>query len=153
LPLYALLAEGVLDGVETVGGAYYQVEPPRTVSHRKGLVGSGEHASYYGNDDGTPLLRHTHPTFETHAAFRRFVERTLPERLGQLADGIADGRYHPTVLDPDDAGCRHCGYSDVCDVRPHRRRDVIDRIDAGASPVYVPLAARGGDVEDALEVE
>jgi ATP-dependent helicase/nuclease subunit B len=153
LPLYALLAEGVLDGAETVGGAYYRVKPPRTVSHRKGLVGSGEHASYHGNDDGTPLLRHTHPTFETHAAFRRFVERTLPERLGQLADGIADGRYHPTVLDPDDAGCRHCGYSDVCDVRPHRRRDIIDRIDAGAGPVYVPLAARDGDVEDALEVE
>ena len=153
LPLYALLAEGTLDGVETVGGSYYQVRPPTGVNHRTGLVGSQEHASYYRSDEvDTPLLRSRYPTFETHAAFRRFIEAETPRRLGQLAAGLESGRFQPTVLDPGDAGCRYCGYSDVCDVRSHRRQDVIDHIDAADVDAYVPLAARDGDPEDALEV-
>ncbi|WP_255198515.1 PD-(D/E)XK nuclease family protein [Halorarius litoreus] len=153
LPLYALLAEGVLENVETVGGSYYQVKPPRHVSHRKGLIGSQEHASYYDSDDvDTPLLRARYPAFETHEAFRRFIETETPVRLGQLAAGLDAGRFHPTVLDPGDAGCRYCGYSDVCDVRSHRRRDVIEHIDDGVD-AYVPLAARDAAIEDALEVE
>lgn len=156
LPLYALLAEGVLDDVETVGGSYYQVKPPTSVSHRKGLVGSQEHASWHGHDAteiDTPLLRHSNPAFENHAAFREFIDTEIPTRLGQLADGLASGRYHPTVLDPDDAGCRYCGYSDACDVRSHRRRDVIEHIDDDGVDAYVPLAARDIDLEDTLEVE
>jgi ATP-dependent helicase/nuclease subunit B len=180
LPLYALLAEGALDDVETVGGTYYQVKPPTTVSGRQGLVGSQEHASYYGDgadEIDTPLLRSRYPTFETHAAFRRFVETETPARLGRLAGALSAGRFQPTLLDADDAGCRHCGYRDVCDVRHHRRRDVLAAVDAGAVAgpgeaessdrstgggepsdatdvlPYVPLAARPGDPADALEVE
>jgi ATP-dependent helicase/nuclease subunit B len=179
LPLYALLAEGALDDVETVGGAYYQVRPPTGVSGRKGLLGSQEHASYYDRDADeidTPLLRYGHPTFETHAAFRRFVEVETPARLGQLDEALSAGRFQPTLLDADAAGCRHCGYRDVCDVRHHRRRDVLAAVDAGevagskaADPSdrepadddeggdgtlpYVPLAARPGDPADVLEVE
>jgi ATP-dependent helicase/nuclease subunit B len=154
LPLYALLAEGVLDDVETVGGSYYKVKPPSAVNHRSGLVGSQEHATYYKSDDvETPLLRASYPTFETHAAFRRFIETVTPRRLGQLSTGITAGRYHPTVLKPKDAGCRYCGYKDVCDVRSHRRRDVIDHIDDAGIEVYVPLAARDVDPATELEVE
>lgn len=151
LPLYALLAEGVLDDVETVGGSYYQVKPPTSVNNRKGVVASQEHASYY-RSGGTPLLRYGKPAFETHDAFRQFVEREIPARLGRLADGIASGHYQPAVVDPNDAGCRYCGYSDVCDVRPHRRREVVDEIDETGGGPYVPLAARDVDPEDALEV-
>ncbi len=153
LPLYALLAEGALDGVETVGGAYYQVKPPTSVNHQKGQIGSEDHATWAGHDDAdTPLLRWRTLTFDSHDAFRAFVEWELSERLGQLAEGIAAGRYHPTVLDPDDAGCRYCGYSDTCDVRPHRRRAAIDWIDDNAD-AYVPLAARPGNPADHLEVD
>lgn len=154
LPLYALLAEGVLDDVETVGGSYYQVKPPSSVSHRKGLIGSQEHATWVGSDDvDTPLLRYGKPAFESHAAFREFIEGETPRRLGQLAASLETGRFHPTVLDPGDAGCRYCGYSDTCDVRSHRRRDVIEEIDDRSIETYVPLAARDADPEDVLEVE
>ena len=155
LPLYALLAEGALDTVETVGGSYYQVSPPTGVSHRKGLVGSQELASWHGRDAAevdTPLLRHSKPTFETHAAFRQFIATETPERLGRLVADLTAGRFHPTVLDPDDAGCRYCGYRDVCDVRSHRRRDVIDHLDA-AGDASVPLAARAVDPKDVLRLE
>lgn len=154
LPIYAHLLEDLLDDVETVGGAYYQVKPPREVDHRKGLVASRDHATWHDADDvSTPLLRYNKPTFETHDAFRRFVDETVPERLGELSNGVGEGHFQPTVLTEDDAGCEYCGYSDVCDVRPHRRHDVIDGIDAENLPVYVPLTARGDDPGDVLEVE
>ena len=65
-------------------------------------------AAYYKSDEvDVPLLRFSHPHFETHAAFRRFVEETTAERLGELVSGIAEGRFQPTVLDPSDAEYRH----------------------------------------------
>lgn len=154
LPIYAHLIEDVLDDVEVVGGAYYQVSPPRDVNHRKGLVASQEHATWSGSDEvETPLTRYGKPMFETHRAYRRFVEQVLPERLGELSDGMVSGHYHPTVLDPGDAGCRYCDYSDTCDVRPHRRRDIIDEIEDRGVAAYIPLAARDGDLSDTLEVQ
>lgn len=154
LPLYALLAEGVLDGVETVGGAYYQVKPPTGVNHRKGLVGSDELTDYARTSEtDLPQTAWRYPTFQSHAAFRRFVEQETPRRLGRLADGITEGRFQPTLVDPGTAGCRYCGYADICDVRHHRRRDVVDWIDDDGHGAYVPLAARDGDLTETLEVE
>ena len=154
LPLYALLAEGALDDVETVGGSYYQTKPPTSVNHRKGLIGSEEQATWVNSDSvETPLLRYSKPTFTTHRAFREFIETETPRRLGALTTAIESGRFQPTVLDPMDAGCRYCGYSDVCDVRSHRRRDVIDEIDDEGVSAYVPLAARDVAPGDVLEVE
>ncbi len=98
-------------------------------------------------------MRHTHPYFETHAAFRRFIEETTPRRLGQLTNGIATGQFQPTILDPDDAGCRFCDYAHVCDVRPHQRRELIDTIDDEAHPVYVPPKAREQSPEDVVPAE
>jgi ATP-dependent helicase/nuclease subunit B len=124
------------------------------VNHRKGLIGSEETATYvYSDSVDTPLLRYSKPTFKTHRAFREFIETETPRRLGALTTAIESGRFQPTVLDPIDAGCRYCGYSDVCDVRPHRRRDVIDEIDNQGVSAYVPLAARDADPADVLEVE
>lgn len=154
LPLYALMAEDALDDAETVGGAYYQVSPPSGVNSRKGLVTSKEMAAYYDSDEvDTPLLRRFYPHFETHDAFRRFIEETTPRRLGELASGITEGRFHPTVLDPSDAGCRYCDYAHVCDVRPHRRRDAIAAIDDADIPAYIPPKARDRAAEDVVEVE
>ncbi|MFC7228683.1 PD-(D/E)XK nuclease family protein [Salinirubellus salinus] len=154
LPLYALLAEGVLDDVETVGGAYYQVKPPTGVNHRKGLVGSDELTDYARTSDSEkPQTTWRYPLFQTHEAFRRFVEEETPRRLGRLADGITEGRFQPTLVDSGTAGCRYCGYADVCDVRHHRRRDVVDWIDDAGHGAYVPLATRDGDLAETLEVE
>lgn len=154
LPLYALLVESAVDDAEVVGGAYYRVSPPNTVNSRSGLLTSQEMAAYYGSDDAdTPLLRRTYPHFETHGEFRRFLEETTPRRLGALAGGVSEGRYHPTVLDPSDAGCRVCDYAHVCDVRSHRRREVIESIDADDVSAYVPPKARNLSLEDAAGVE
>ena len=151
LPLYATLVEAALDG-ETAGGAYYRVSPPAGVSPHSGTVSSQERTAWAGYDDpGTPLLRWQRPQFETHTAFRQFVDETVPERLGQVVGGIEAGRFHPTVLDPDDAGCEYCDYRTVCDVRPHRRRDVIDRVDDDET-TYVPAAARDDDLADVVGV-
>jgi len=153
LPLYALLAEDALPA-ETVGGTYYQISSPSSVSSRKGLVTSQSMAVHHGSDDiGTPLVRHTYPYFETHAAFRRFIEETTPRRLGQLTNGIATGQFQPTILDPSDAGCRFCDYAHVCDVRSHQRRELIDTIDAEDHPVYVPPKAREQSAEDVVPAE
>lgn len=154
ISLYALMAEAVLDNVETVGGAYYEVGPPADVNHRKGLISSQELTTWAGYDEAeTPMTRWSYPTFETHAAFRRFLEYTVPERLGQLVHGITTGKYHPTVLDPDDAGCSYCPYSRVCDVRPHMRHETIDVIDVDDLDVYVPPIATDEEPEEVLEVE
>lgn len=154
LPLYAKLAEGALDDVETLGGVYHRVSPPTTVSPHSGLITSQEYAAYYGSDDPrTPLLRNQYPHFETHAAFRRFVDETVPARLGELTEGIEEGRFHPTVLDPDDAGCEYCDYRSVCDVRSHHRQEVIDRVADGRETAYVPPLARDTDLVDVVEVE
>ncbi|WP_049911228.1 PD-(D/E)XK nuclease family protein [Halorubrum lipolyticum] len=155
LQLYALMAEAALDDIEVVGGAYYQVAPPGAVSSRSGLLTSQEMAVYYGSDDDvdTPLLRYSHPYFETHEAFRQFIEETTPRRLGELVSGIEAGQFQPTVLDPADAGCRYCDYAHVCDVRPHQRKEVIDVIDGTGASAYVPLQARSHDLEDVVEAE
>jgi ATP-dependent helicase/nuclease subunit B len=154
LPLYALMAEDALDDIETVGAAYYQVSPPTSVSSRKGLLTSQEMATWYGYDDvDVPLLRSSHPHFETHEAFRAFIEETTTRRLGDLVTGVEDGRFHPTVLDPSDAGCRYCDYAHVCDVRSHQRREIIETIDDSQISAYVPPMARDIDPEDIVGVE
>jgi len=154
LPLYALMAEDALPDIETVGAAYYQVSPPTSVNSRSGQITSQEMAAYYKSDEvDVPLLRFSYPHFETHAAFRGFVEETTAERLGELVDGITEGRFHPTVLDPSDAGCRYCDYAHVCDVRSEQRQQTIERIDDEDLGVYVPPLARGYEADDVVEVE
>jgi ATP-dependent helicase/nuclease subunit B len=154
LPLYALMAEDALEGIETVGAAYYQVSPPTSVNSRSGQLTSQEMAAYHGSDDvETPLLRHSYPHFETHEAFRVFVEEITANRLGELATGIEQGRFHPTVLDPSDAGCRYCDYAHVCDVRSHQRQETIQHIDDDGISTYVPPMARDVDPDDVVGVE
>jgi ATP-dependent helicase/nuclease subunit B len=158
LPLYALMAEDALDATETLGGTYYRVAPPGTVNSRSGLITSQEQAAYHGSEDpGTPMLRHSYPHFETHEAFRRFLDETVPARLGKIAEGIEQGRFQPTILDPDDAGCEYCDYASVCDVRSHRRQDVIDHVEASEdesadSEAYLPPLVRDIDLADVVEV-
>lgn len=151
LPLYALLAEAALD-IETVATAYYHVHPPTSVKPRSGLVTSQSMATWVRSDEvTTPVLRYSHPFFETHAAFRAFVEATTPDRLGRVTTAIEGGQFQPTVLDPADAGCRYCEYADVCDVRPEHRHRTIAAIDEDEEvDAYVPPLARNLDPEAVL---
>jgi ATP-dependent helicase/nuclease subunit B len=154
LPLYALMAEHALSDIETVGAAYYQVSPPTSVSSRSGQITSQEMAAYYRSEEvDVPLLRFSYPHFETHDAFRRFVEETTAERLGDLVGGITEGHFQPTVLDPSDAGCRYCDYAHVCDVRSEQRQQTIEQIDEEGLNVYVPPLARGQEADDVVEVK
>jgi len=125
-----------------------------SVNHRKGLVGSDELTAYARTSEtDLPQTTWRYPIFQTTDAFRRFVEQETPRRLGRLADGITEGRFQPTLVDAGTAGCRYCGYADVCDVRHHRRRDVVDWVDDDGHGAYVPLAARDGDLAETLGVE
>jgi len=127
LPLYALAASQHLDdeGVDTpLDAAFY------TLDHDD--LG-----------DGWSLRVYLHRVGDgTDADFRRLVEEVTPRRVGDLVAGLEAGAFQPTVLEAEAAGCRHCDFSDVCDVRYHARRDVIAAMDADSDPGYVPRAAR-----------
>jgi ATP-dependent helicase/nuclease subunit B len=140
LPLYALAVSTELaeEGVETpLDASFY------TLDHDD--LGDGWTLSYY-------LYREGDGTDED---YQRLIEDVTPRRVGELAAGLENGAFQPTVLDEDTAGCRHCDFSDVCDVRYHARRDVIAAMDADSDPGYVPMDARtdsflytcGGDDE------
>lgn len=153
LPLYALMAESGIEETDAVGAAYYKISPPTSVNSRKGLVTSREMATWHDADEvSTPLLRYSKPQFRTHEAFRQFVTETTPQRLGLIHTSIDRGRFHPTVADPSDAGCRYCDYAAVCDVRSHQRRETIETIDESDLRTYVPPIARDVDAEDVVEV-
>lgn len=141
LPLYALAAGRRLeaDGVQTpVDATYYILDPPDDISEMWTL-------RYYIQRMGDA----------TDADYQRLIEHETPRRIGEIVDGITEGAFQPTLLDEQTAGCRYCDYSEVCDVRPHRRRDVVAAMDADSQPGYVPQFARetslldqfGGDTE------
>jgi ATP-dependent helicase/nuclease subunit B len=154
LPVYALLAEDALSTIETVGASYYQVSPPTSVNSKRGQFTSDEMVTYYGADTvATPLVRRLYPYFDTHEAFRSFVDQTTPRRIGALATAVREGAFQPTVLDPADAGCRFCEYAHVCDVRPHQRRETIEAIERDDTAGYVPPLAHDVAPEDVVEVE
>jgi ATP-dependent helicase/nuclease subunit B len=146
LPVYALLAESGLEPkekVETVGGAYYKLKAPDSVSNTKGTVSSTENATH-GQSNDIAALRYWSKSgvFESHTEFRSFVEDTTARRIGHIDEAVREGVFSPTVLKQGDAGCSYCPYSDTCDVRPKRRLEKIEAIDDTDTPAYVPAYAR-----------
>ena len=141
LPAYLLLAEDVLD-LDAIGGSYYQVDPSRSVSYHKGTIGSEEYAAHarYGKFDAEPLRRERTLEFDTHAEFDEFLHSVVPSRIEQIADAVNDGSFHPTVLDPNEAGCAHCEYRDACDVRHHRRHAIGRKLESSDSKTYTPAS-------------
>lgn len=136
LPLYALAAGHRLEdeGVDTpLDAAFYVLDPPTDVSEKWTLR---YYISVYG--DGTD------------ADYEWLTEVVTPDRVAATVDGIEGGAFGPTVLDEQAANCRYCDYSDICDVRYHRRRDVIDAIDSDDHPGYVPQYARPDSLLDEM---
>jgi ATP-dependent helicase/nuclease subunit B len=135
LPLYALVAGRRLgaDGVATpVDAAFYVLDPPE-VSEGWTLR---DYAERYGD--------------ATDEDYRRLVEEVTPARLDAVTAGVEGGAFQPTVLDESTAGCRHCDYRAVCDVRHHRRRDVAAAMTDDDRPGYVPQYAREGSLLDSF---
>ena len=145
LPAYLLMAEDALDG-EPIGASYYQVAPKRSVSPHDGTIGGDEDAAhaYWGTDDPDPLRRYRSLAFDTRSEFNEFLHDTVPDRIARISAAVDDGSFHPTVLDPDTAGCEYCPYRDACDVRHHRRHAVHQQLTDTNTPHYAP----GLDTED-----
>lgn len=141
LPVYLQLAAADLDKTP-IGGTYYQVAGPNDVSSYNTVLASGEDAAWHATGD-SPLRRHNYPRLDTRDEFERFLTDTIPDRIDRILANIESGYFHPTVNEPDDAGCSYCEYSEICDVRANRRHSFIEALDETPDEdVYVPLAAR-----------
>lgn len=155
LPLYATMLEANVDEVtEAVGGGYYRLKKPSTVSSTAGQIGfvgdDPPNASWRGNSyrdgyGGTPMVYHgsDKPSIETRTEFREFLDEVVPQRLASIITGIEAGTFHPTINDPDDAGCSSCPYRDACDVRSYRRQQFMENMNTEGREGYVPPIARG----------
>lgn len=105
---------------------------------------------YVMNADPTVKLRRSLSDRFDDIDFEAFLTETVPERLEEVRAGIEHGSFHPTIAGPSVAQCEYCDFRDVCDVRHHRRYDVMNYIDTEAYPAYVPDGVRPGDVDDQL---
>jgi ATP-dependent helicase/nuclease subunit B len=163
LPIYAKMLEANVDEVtEAVGGGYYRLKEPGKVSSTAGQIGfvgddppnaSWRGDSYRDGYGGTPMVYQSSdkPSIETRAGFREFLDDVVPQRLSDIVTGIEGGAFHPTINDPDDAGCSSCPFRDACDVRSYRRQSFMEHMESEERAAYVPPIARG--VEWAPTVE
>jgi len=163
LPIYAkMLEENVDEVTEAVGGGYYRLKEPGKVSSTAGqigFVGDGpKNASWRGNSyrdgyGGTPMVYQSSdkPSIETRAGFREFLDDIVPQRLSNIVSGIEAGTFHPTINDPDDAGCSNCPFRDACDVRSYRRQLFMENMESEGRDAYVPPIARGVEWAPAVE--
>ncbi|WP_440991563.1 PD-(D/E)XK nuclease family protein [Haloarchaeobius baliensis] len=155
LPIYAkMLEENVDEVTEAVGGGYYRLKEPGKVSSTAGQIGfigdGPPNASWRGNSyrdgyGGTPMVYRSSdkPSIETRAGFREFLDDIVPQRLTDIVAGIEAGTFHPTINDPDDAGCSSCQFRDACDIRSYRRQLFMENLESEGRDAYVPPIARG----------
>jgi len=163
LPIYTKMLEANVDEVtEAVGGGYYRLKEPGKVSSTAGQIGfvgdDPKNASWRGNSyrdgyGGTSMVYQSSdkPSIETRAGFREFLDDVVPQRLSDIVSGIEAGTFHPTINDPDDAGCSNCPFRDACDVRSYRRQLFIEHIESEERDAYVPPIARGVEWVPAVE--
>jgi ATP-dependent helicase/nuclease subunit B len=163
LPIYAKMLEANVDEVtEAVGGGYYRLKEPGKVSSTAGQIGfvgdDPKNASWRGNSyrdgyGGTPMVYQSSdkPSIETRAGFREFLDDVVPQRLSDIVSGIEAGTFHPTINDPDDAGCSNCPFRDACDVRSYRRQLFMENMESEGRDAYVPPIARGVEWAPAVE--
>ena len=117
LPLYVLAAQEFLgQTVEVVAGGYYLLLSPDELG-KKGLLGSKEYAAQkYFSGSAQSLL-------DTQEEFGRMLA-DYQTRAVQVAQAIAAGDFHPTLLGPQAAGCDYCEYQQICRV-DHQRMSLF----------------------------
>lgn len=81
-----------------------------------------------------------------------FLTTVIPSWVEQLTDGIESGAFQPTFIGAEAAGCRNCDYAAVCDVRHHRRFEVIAALDDGDHPAFVPPGSRPGELVEHMRL-
>ncbi len=109
LPLYLLAAQELLgETCEVIGGGYYQLKSVQAIG-KKGLLGSKAHAqqSYFKGTVRT--------LFDTYEEFISLLHE-YANRAIRVTRNIQQGRFHPTMLGAQDAGCRYCEYQQICRV-------------------------------------
>lgn len=128
----------------------YALGTPSLFSERPNLSPTDVAARYYilNDDPDVKLRRSLADRFDFD--YETFLTETVPDRVEELAGAINAGAFQPAVVGAGAANCEYCAFSDVCDVRHHRRYDVIDAIDDTEATAYVPDGARPGDIERRL---
>jgi ATP-dependent helicase/nuclease subunit B len=141
LPLYLRLLEATLtdhtgDEWTPIGAVYYDLDIPGDAGLQNTPLTTTEQAAYHQHD-GKPLLRISEDQlFDDEDAFHEFLFGETDRRLTQLAEGLEDGVFHPTLLEADDANCEYCDYAQMCAVRHHHRHDRLSN--HGRDAAYVP---------------
>jgi ATP-dependent helicase/nuclease subunit B len=155
LPIYAKMLEINIDNVtEAIGGGYYRLKEPGKVSSTAGQIGfvgdDPQNASWRGNSyrdgyGGTPMIYQSSnkPSIQSREGFREFLDEVVPQRLRNIVSGIESGTFHPTINDPDDAGCSNCPFRDACDVRSYRRKLFMENMESESRDAYIPPIASG----------
>jgi ATP-dependent helicase/nuclease subunit B len=124
----------------------YTLGTPSLFPDRPELSPTDIDARYYIlNDDPQVTLRDP-LSDQFDFDYGTFLIETIPRRISDLIDSISAGAFHPTLAGAQTAECEYCAFSDVCDVRHHRRYDVIDAIDDNETKAYVPDGARPTDI-------
>ena len=128
----------------------YTLGTPSLFPDRPELSSTDIDARYYIlNDD--PQVKLRDPLSDRFDFdYNTFLTETVPRRITDLINSIDGGAFHPTLAGSETAECEYCAFSDVCDIRHHRRYDVIEAIDENETKAYVPDGARPSDIEEFL---
>lgn len=113
LPLYLLAAQALLgDDYEVIAGGYYQVRSPHDLGKKRHC--SSKEVAKQGYLPGS-----TRSLLETHADFLQLLDE-YKHRTVWVAEQVQAGRFPPTLLGPQKAGCGFCDYRQICRV-DHQR--------------------------------
>jgi ATP-dependent helicase/nuclease subunit B len=148
IPIYMRLADLAYEDKEAIAGTYYSVGGPGSVSSY-GTVLAADEDAVWNKTGGGPVRRHNTPSLNEREELHRFIREVVPDRVEKMRSSIASGYFHPTVNEPDDAGCSYCDFREVCDVREHRRHEMMSSLAGRDDDVYVPQKT----LEDSPEVE
>ncbi len=117
LPLYVLAAREYLgDSAELVAGGYYALQN-RNALEKKVFLGGTEHGSqkYFNNSRHKPSMLGSYT--DVLKLLRYYADLAV-----QSAEKIRKGRFHPTFLKENDAGCHYCDYRRICRLDPRRMK-------------------------------
>ena len=128
----------------------YTLGTPSLLSGHSTLSPIDIDARYYILNDN-PEVKLRNPLSERFDFdYEAFLTETVPQRIDELAEAIDAGAFQPALVGADTAGCEYCAFRDICDVRHHRRYDIIEAIDDHNDMAYVPDGARSEDVVEQL---
>ncbi len=115
IPLYLSAVQELFgESYQVIAGGYYQLASPQETG-KKSILGSKEHARQHYFKSTSRTL------FETYQEFRALLEE-YANRAVCAAQDMRQGRFHPTLLGEQEAGCRYCEYRQICRVDHQRMK-------------------------------